>query len=672
MGMSRVLLLLSIFSVSVASAQDKTPHDQAIWAIENHNAGQMKDAIKRGIDVSDPQYLHGAVTHGACHLVNQLARAGADLQARDASGRSLVDLAFDTDAATVRHLLVAGAEIETRHLKRYMGIASDWGAVFVAKFLVEAGATPPFFDDRETFLRMAKGNSEMAGAILRLSNDNANGICYALVKDLQSVVDSFIAKGGRLNTRVTGDAVSDLQSRVGRTALMCAETDELEQLLKSGADPNLAADSGQLPLQLYVNSDEAVELLLARGARVNQRGAEEIDDAWVGASPLFSAARTKKYRSLDLMINAGARVNEPADNGWTPLYYAIRQGHVSLALRLISAGGRLQSPAAAAELLEPVFESGNNELIGWLVPQVDSGSISPDRLATCDGELVDLLLNLGVDPRQATAPILPVVAQCEERRHFTRLLEAGADLNAQDEEGRTALMIFAGERNPVFRDLIAAGANQELTDRQGEKAWQYYWRSLSANNTSMKIRRRELCVHLRRPPAFQRQNEVPASMPSGLISLVLASGDEKPVVLGLGHDLVHETSAEALNASDWNFQQTYSADSRGGEIQVGHQVDGNESRRLAFIDGQPGPLAVALTGSTAMDIELGWMMNGFLSTVELQKPWGFVDSWKSFWRIERDPTKPAGPNYAAMIKGVMGLIGLIVAFVGWRKRRAQA
>ena len=52
-----------------------------------------------------------------------------------------------------------------------------------------------------------------------------------------------------------------------------------------------------------------------------------------------------------------------------------------------------------------------------------------------------------------------------------RLLEAGADVNAPDEDGDTALMwaVFKGHKD-VVKVLLTAGANPKMLDSKGKKA----------------------------------------------------------------------------------------------------------------------------------------------------------------------------------------------------------
>ena len=54
------------------------------------------------------------------------------------------------------------------------------------------------------------------------------------------------------------------------------------------------------------------------------------------------------------------------------------------------------------------------------------------------------------------------------------LLDAGADPNARDEDGRTPLHVAASSNNPdVIATLLEAGADPAARDEQGKFPWDY-------------------------------------------------------------------------------------------------------------------------------------------------------------------------------------------------------
>jgi ankyrin repeat protein len=206
----------------------------------------------------------------------------------------------------------------------------------------------------------------------------------------------------------------------GTTGLMKAawwgHGDSVRALLDGGAAVNAANQCGQTALFAAAARGHRaiVQDLLRAGADPRTRTVE-------GASALFTAVRGEHVEAARLLLQAGVDVNAATDDGQTPLFAAVAQDHRRLVPLLLAAA----DPNVALR-------------------QDDSR----------DGDLVE-----------GTTPLLLAVVK-RRARSFRALLAAGADVNAANARGDTALTLAArkGLTRYVER-LRAAGATGSLDER---------------------------------------------------------------------------------------------------------------------------------------------------------------------------------------------------------------
>lgn len=132
-------------------------------------------------------------------------------------------------------------------------------------------------------------------------------------------------------------------------------------------DPNLAVAYSPdgftaLGLASFFGNREGVELLLARGARVNDASQNRMRVA-----PLHSALAGTDPTIADLLLAAGADVNAVQADGYTPLHEAAQNGDRAMAERLVAAGAdpqaRLDDGSTPADSAR---RAGHAPLAEWL------------------------------------------------------------------------------------------------------------------------------------------------------------------------------------------------------------------------------------------------------------------------------------------------------------------
>lgn len=245
-------------------------------------------------------------------------------------------------------------------------------------------------------------------------------ICAAHRGHLE-VVEALLAGGARVDARETGS---------GTTALHWAaeggHAGVAERLLEAGAEIE-AVDQwfGLTPLgwgtavdwapEFRFNRPAAVELLLARGARLDPFSAIVLEDgeglramaperlsqrlgfAAEGQQPLHFAAARGNGRLVRLLVDLGAGLNERSGYGLTPLAEAVRAGQEETAAALRGLG--------AAEDLGSALLAGDLELAKAFGPPAPESRLLHICVAAGCAGAVQVLLELGAD-RQAMAPYL--------------------------------------------------------------------------------------------------------------------------------------------------------------------------------------------------------------------------------------------------------------------------
>jgi ankyrin repeat protein/serine/threonine protein kinase len=186
-----------------------------------------------------------------------------------------------------------------------------------------------------------------------------------------------------------------------------------------------------------------IELLIAAGANVN------ITDHIDGMSALAWASEHGPSTIVKLLITHGANVNQKNHQGQTPLIRAASKDYAY--------SDRFNSSMVSKNVFVDVEE---NEM------KLHSAS-SPSVV-------VDTLISGGADVNAKNHDgytALMVAAWQGHSLVVDALIRASADVNMQAEKGQTALMVAAGQSHSRIAELlITLGANVNICDEKGETA----------------------------------------------------------------------------------------------------------------------------------------------------------------------------------------------------------
>jgi len=413
-------------------------------AVRQRDAAALASLLNGGADVNAPLPDGATALHWAAHwndadTVRQLLAAGADVNASNQYGVPPLSLAIvDAEAEVVRLLLDAGADVH-RALpggETPLMTAARAGKADVTRLLLERGAA----------------------ANAREGTHGQTALMWAFSRGHLEIARLLLDHGADLHAA----------SNSGFTPLLFAaragDPAAARLLLDRGADVNRTANDGVSPLHVAVVRGHVplAILLLERGADPDAAGPGYTALHW--ASGVWDSQTTHEYVGTP-----------PQPAGWHDEWRALigLKGERKLALiaALLAHGATVNARTSKSPPHFGYSFSSGLHTGGALHP-----GATPFMLAgqAADVDAMRLLLAGGADPAVAagdgTTPLMAAagMASIEEEmstpeadrlRAVGFLLDLGADVNAANEHGNTALHATAYVGFPkVAEYLIGRGA----------------------------------------------------------------------------------------------------------------------------------------------------------------------------------------------------------------------
>ena len=216
-------------------------------------------------------------------------------------------------------------------------------------------------------------------------------------------------------------------------AVRADDIETSKALLNAGANASAANRYGVTPLSLAaVNGNAAlIEALLAAGASANTVVSK-------GQTVLMTAARTGNPAAARVLIEHGADVNaRESQLGETALMWAASENQAEVVTLLASRGADINARSSTIQFPKDRF---GLEGVLTILPH---GNWTPLMYAARDG---------GVDAARALA-------------------KAGAEVNATDPDGTTALILaIMNAHYDTANAMLEAGADPNITDKAGMAA----------------------------------------------------------------------------------------------------------------------------------------------------------------------------------------------------------
>ncbi len=535
------------------------------WAVYRADDQLLDVLIRAGADVKATNRegvtpLAMASLYGNAAMIDRLIKAGADAKQRGPNGETMVMFAArNGNPKAVTVLLEAGADVNARETLR--GTTALMWAVEqkhpeAVKVLLAAGADPSAKSAGAGLPRNYIAPRLNQRAVL-LAQDRrrraaAAGITYEeqLVRDQKSGAEIGGQRGLGTALGPDGQPLPQQPGRQGGAGAAPAQAQPpAEPAAPAAQAPAPQAPAAQTPAPAapaaeatppaaQATQPAAANAGRGRGRAGGQGGTAQAepdpdDDNEVvvaglvgsgggGLTPLVFAAREGDLESAQLLLDAGAQINQVTEYAWTPLLTAVNNRNYQLAAMLLERGadpnlankggwtplylatdnrniegGDYPVPKGDMDHLEIIsllLEKGANPnqkikdntltrtifTMQWFF---EDGATPFIRAAqSSDTVLMQLLLKYKADPQATTVNgdnaltasggigwVEGVTYERSAKENFEAmkmLLDLGLDPNYANNEGRTALMGAAMKgRNDVVQMLVDRGANLAARDK---------------------------------------------------------------------------------------------------------------------------------------------------------------------------------------------------------------
>lgn len=336
------------------------------------------------------------------------------------AAEALLKAANDGDLKMLRAALKRGTPVDVKSKRGFtaLGLAASENHLEALKILIAAKADVNAEYWGRTWLHWSSMSGQMevvkllldAGAKVNTTYHEDSGaggetpLIGAAREGRTEIVKILIAAGADMNAVMTWN----------RTALYFVAEQKnpelMSVLLKAGADPNIADDEGKTPLMRAAEAGQTENAKLLIAAKADVNATERMGDGC--RSALVVALRKHQWDIADALLDAGADVKGSSRIfnifGITPLMFA-----VSTSVK----GGNDSS--AQLRVVQKMIKAGAD--------------------VNAQGQL-----------EFGGATALHIAADTGDEAIVKLLIEAGANVNAKDKEGRTPLDVARSDKSPGY------------------------------------------------------------------------------------------------------------------------------------------------------------------------------------------------------------------------------
>ena len=311
--------------------------------------------------------------------------------------------------------------------------------------------------------------------------DGMRALHWAAYHDEADLVNELVERGASPN----------IENRYGITPLYlaCLNGNEaiVSRLLKAGADPNSSVSGGETALMTASRTGKtgAVKALLDAGAEIDaQESRDQTAIMWAAAEGHASVVRE--------LLETGADFTTPLEySGYTPLFFAVRNGEHEVTHMLLDAGADINAVMSPERFFGKLPMSGTSPLMlaaenghfDLAIELLDRGA-DPNDIRTGYSVLHALTWIRKPDiGESASGDPAPRGSGLRNSEQFIRELVArGADVNCRLEKGNggvknrdfgaTAFFLASDRADvPYMKLLLELGADPHIPNNQGTTAF---------------------------------------------------------------------------------------------------------------------------------------------------------------------------------------------------------